>query len=267
MGRPRRARNISFALSLIGVACIAAAWLLDKFKHPSWITPGLAGCGINLTIIGLAFAIWGAIDTRRMRRLREGIDVLAKWTVKPADWQAFLDLNARLNTIKGNKLCVVAARLDPNSDGVEVIAGKSAILIGEDFHALPLRGIVFIAGPYWHDGPPGCLEFILTSTGRNTSTWSLRIPVAKGAEGDARLVYDHYHARVPPWKPRNFRLIRNISLAVALLCAAMFGAAMMAREKSPQSVEVLVAAIIGAITCPAALIFALISHLMRKRNP
>jgi hypothetical protein len=188
MGRPQRARNWALLLSFIGVACIVAAFVLDRFKPPGWVQPVLGAGGINLTIIGSAFAAFGALDTRRLRRLREGVDVLARWTVKPKQWQAFLELNERLNAIKGNRLCVVDARLDPHSDGVEVIAGKNAILIGNDFHALPLRGILFISGPFWHDGPPACMEFILTSTGRNSSTWALRVPIAAGAEIAARIV-------------------------------------------------------------------------------
>jgi hypothetical protein len=81
-----------------------------------------------------------------------------------------------------------------------------------------------------------------------------------------RIVYDHYRGRVPPIRPRNFRLIRNIFLVVAVLYAAMFGVAMTIRGSAPQSVAVLAAAIIGAITCPAALLFALMSHLMRNKT-
>lgn len=165
MRRPRRVRNIC-----LGGMAFVVALTLDKYFPARWLQPVLGIGGLNFAFIALAYGLYAALQTRRCDRLLQGVDVLARWTVDPQRWQAFLEMNDKWNTIKGNYYCSVRARLDPNADGVDVIFGKKSLLIGDDFHALPARGISTLSWPFRLEGPPPCIEFFSTTSTKSGTT-------------------------------------------------------------------------------------------------
>ncbi len=269
MRRPHRVRNIALVLVFIGGMAITVALLLHLYYGKAiWIVPLLGVGGLKVGLISLIVAAVAVYYARRCDQLRAGTDRIARWTVDPQQWNAFLELNQRLNATVGHLPCRIGSRWQRGSDGVEFMAGRDALLFGDEFHWLPARGAAKVTAVGWLEGPPPCLEFNITHYGKYVTKYALRVPIAPGAERDAVAVMEHFRTRIPPPLGMNFRRRRKI----ALICAAIFGIstavlAVLPRDGSPEARAMMFVGIFAsAIFCATSLFIALVMHRWLKRS-
>lgn len=269
MRRPHRVRRIAVVLALMGGAAMAIAIMLHFYYGKAiWIVPLLGVGGLKVALISGAVAATAAYYARRCDQLRAGADRIARWTIDPQRWHAYLELNERLNATVGHLPCRIGPKWQRGAEGVEFMAGRDALLFGDEFHWLPARGADKVTAIGWLEGPPPCLEFIITMHGKYITTYSLRVPIAPGAESDALRVLEHFRTRIPPPLRMNFRRRRKI----ALICAAIFALstavlAIMPRDASAEMRAMLfVGTFASAIFCATSLFIALVMHKWLKRS-
>ncbi len=273
MRRPQRHRNIWAIVTLISGACLAGAIYMGNLKPAPPLQLALAIVGLTGTIFGVCFTLMSHVELIRYNRLIRGENFLARWTIDPATWLAFHKLNNRLNQEQNyHSPGVITGDDKPRNTHVDVIFTTESFMVDDDFHSLPRGGVAAINGPYWIDGPPGCIEFRCWTSGKSgTHRWTLRIPVAADAMDKARIVCEHFARRFPPPKPRNFRLIRNIAFVVGVACTAAFGVAYWITRTMPDlrqqyDIALMVTMIAGIIVGAAGLLLAMIAHLSMPRS-
>jgi hypothetical protein len=271
---PRRIRNISAVVTLAGFAWLGGVLALCNYLPPSTEMTAVKVIAIFVACVGSTVGMLGAgsmldafVQTRRYERFIKGEDEIGRWTVDPAGWGAFFDFNAAMSKYDDESHRAVSA--NPSETGVEVVFSREAFMVGGDFHSLPRSGFVKISCPDWVDvsGPAaewlaGVLEFpCMAMTPRAFTRWTLRVPVAVGAEEQARAVYEHFVARFPRVvrSPQSLRIRRNIALAAITASAPVCGAAMSFANRNgdfhiekPESLMLL-------IVCAASICVAILS--------
>lgn len=198
MHNPNFFRNVAFLLLLLSGICLYHGIL--GFRSPDIFPAILLIIGLLVFPISLMYTLGGTIKARRYNRLRRGKGVLARWTVDRDRWYTFLHLNIALNNAPDARpTCHIPDAHKPRPHGVEVIFGKSAVLLDGHYHSLG-SGLCDIGSPRWCEGPPPFIEFPMAiSTSDSSPTYfSLRIPTAAGHEAAAIEVYNHYLQRYPP---------------------------------------------------------------------
>jgi hypothetical protein len=174
-------------------------------------------CGaVPLVMLALRYALGEPRDPEpALREFRNQPGNLARWTVDAERWQAFMQLNERLNAEPYSGYFLPNKNIEPFG-GVEVVVGASAVLIGDEIHSLD--GALYVRET---EGPPPTLLFewatIPASDTGNSYNQVARVPIGAGAEADAARVLAYYARvggeRLKRWQDRApFR--RNICLAV-----------------------------------------------------
>lgn len=225
MRSPSRTRNIAIIVTLTGAAMIGAL-AVGVVAPKSGGAALLAVVGFPAVLFGLCYVVYGQVELGRYRRFKSGRDAIARWTIEPEAWRAFVEFNDLQNARDAEYVFTLDAKHRARATPTEIVIGAEGLMIDDDFHSLPAAGMVQISGPFGVEGPPYCLDWRFFAMGGETtssSTWALRVPVAPGHEGDARAVYEHCRVRGPAFTPvsrRGALLRRNIALAVAVLGAA-----------------------------------------------
>jgi hypothetical protein len=200
MRNPGRLRTIALGFVASGVVTGAVAATPDAsagMRAALGIYGGLA------TLIGAISAWILQRDVQAQAALTRGEDVLARWRVAPENWRRFVAADAARDATPLNEL---APRDDAPVSGVEVIVGRTAILIGDMVRRLPLRGAPEVTHAALYEGvTPAVVELRLyhPGTGREgTGQGPLRtrftFPVAVGALHDAQRVVAEFSDRTAP---------------------------------------------------------------------
>ena len=228
MSNPRRSRNIALAFLASGIAV--------GIFHLAWVEPAeLPVLDVLLLLYWPNAVLFGAIvaamkhpQARTQRSLFRGDGVLARWRIDDATWQKFAALNRQLNEVPGALPDEAANAFDAKGripkdsaagalaksggpgaghDGIEIIAGESAVQVGDRFHSVPMRGTPEVTQATLHapeDAPP-YIELRLYHPGSQVGEagWDaprrtvLRVPVAQDAWRDARRITAHYNRDLP----------------------------------------------------------------------
>lgn len=133
MNRPVLSRNRWLGLALAGTGSIALAYGQVVPPIPFFVAGFLA------TMAGGALGIQSALQVRSLRRLNKAGEVVARWRVTPAEWQAFVVLNEEWHRQKGVYRNSLDLQQPIPSEGIEIVAGVRAVKVGEEFfdlHAL-----------------------------------------------------------------------------------------------------------------------------------
>jgi len=197
MRNPRRARTIALGAAGSGVVAAAAAALPDAGDCMRAVL-GIAG-GLAVVIGGVLAWNWHR-DAEAHAALARGEGVLARWRVAPERWRLFVAYDRARDGMPLNEL---APRDDAPGSGVEVIVGKTAMLIGDSVHRLPLHGAPEVSHAALYEGvDPAVVELRLyrpgtgpEGTARGPIRTRLTFPVASGALPDARRVVTEFSAR------------------------------------------------------------------------
>jgi hypothetical protein len=197
MRNPTRWRNLGLGLALAGLAAGAA------------LTQPALGEGLR---VGLMFFAWIAVlvgggwawerhrDVQAADALERGDDVLARWHVSAADWREFVGRERRAEGPPHNEL-TVGDEIPPG--GVDVIVGRSALLVDGSIHRLPRRGTPEITDAKSYEGT-GVIDLQLYYPGSFSPTTAiravrtrLRFPFPPEARLAAREVAAHYGGELP----------------------------------------------------------------------
>jgi len=200
MRNPGRKRNVALGVVASGVVAAAAAALPDAGDGMR-AALGIGG-GLAVVIGAVLAGIWHR-DSQAQAALTRGEGVLARWRVARESWRAFAAYDATRERMPLNEL---TPRDDAPASGVEVIVGKTAMLIGESVHRLPLRGVPEVTHAALYDGvDPAVVELMLyrpgtgpEGTARAPLRTRLTFPVPAGALADARRVVAEFSARSGP---------------------------------------------------------------------
>jgi hypothetical protein len=272
MTNPRRTRTIAIVSTILGIVGIVLANEYAVETESWWSAVGIVGA--TVAFFGICYIIYAQIETVRYNRLVQGEDMLAQWLVDPHRWRDFLKLNDHLNAQPEAVHCDIRdkERDRLRDEGIRVVIGKASLMVDGDFNSLPVGGVASLYGPWLCDGPPPYLEFQLHVSQDTPRTWAVRVPVAAGADGDARRVVEYYHSGRPVPKEitlpgvRNYRRARNIALAVAGVSLAAFAVAMSMRGRQDLVDVLVVTAVSGLGIAIGALLLALIWHLRTRSS-
>jgi hypothetical protein len=205
---PQRWRNISLAFFVSSFIAIPAPFLLPEAAAGDTARLVLFIYGLMALIFGGVNAFFRHVEVRALAALSRGEDLLARWHIDAATWREFRAHNSQFSAESPAIFNELTLREDIPEAGIEVLAGKAAVLIGDSIHVLPRRGTpevthaLLTAGA----GGPACIEFRLYYPGgghgasgvpfRPRRTF-LRFPVARGALTEAEAVVHFYESGRP----------------------------------------------------------------------
>jgi hypothetical protein len=195
---PTRDRNLALLILLLGAAG-SAYWFLNH--SPTEILPDLIGiAGVVAVELGVVGLFISAFDARRYTRLRTGKTEIARWSLTPDEWHAFIIRNSAAGSSPDGLPFGIPRGQWPRTEPVEIVVGSDGVLIDGDFNSL-VHGVQGVAPPVWVEGVPPFLEFTVWEPGAHDSNGTLfavRIPVAANSRWDAKRVQKHYESVLPP---------------------------------------------------------------------
>ena len=273
MRNPSRKIVIYLLLVLLGIALANYGISAEKRIGEAWTSTGFTVAGVTIVPFALLLLIRALFNTRGRAKLLAGQDVLARWHLSADEWERFKAFD-RARDGEDRRL-VNDLRSDDarQHGGVDVIVGKKSALIGDSYHVLRKGGIPGLTAIYWLPAPvdPECLEFGIVYPRHRTGPLYLafRFPFPVAARTDARRVYDHFEPLLRPKPALAFR-DSKLTIKIALMVALAAGAAAawgFWRAKTGHSDEVaaLVAAVVGSIVAPAALLVALLTEKLPRK--
>lgn len=242
----------------------------------SWFGLVLMLAGLLSVAFGVVYLVMAALYARGRAKLLAGRGLVARWHVPAGEWERFVTIDRlRRETDSAFANDFNAAR-QASDGGVDILVGRTGVAIGDYYQTLRRGGLPGLVALYWLPPPadPQCLEFHARyPRGRfgGSVPICIRFPIARGAEADARRVYDQFEPLLRPRDPialRNPVLTIRIALAVALASAvaAVWGLAS-ARSGGEINVTATIAAVVGGIAALPALAVALATFLLSRRRP
>jgi hypothetical protein len=206
MRNPRLWRNVGLAFLASGIVAAAAPFLLPDAMAGDAVRTALFAYGLTAIIFGGLAALGGHRSARAKEALERGDDVIARWHIDAATWQAFITLDGRRNGEPGALLNELSIRDEVPAEGVDVIVGKDAVQIDESVHELPRHGAPEITRAELVSDTPDYVDLELlypdggygaSGVPRGPTRLALRFPVAPKSWRDARKVVAHFSGVLP----------------------------------------------------------------------
>ena len=272
------ARKILLYLALLGagiglIYLGAARW---DGSGESWFGFVLMLAGLLSVAFGAVYQVMALLYARGRAKLLAGRGRIARWHVPAGQWERFVTIDRLRRETDSAFANDFNAGKQASGRGVDIHVGRTGVAIGDYYQTLRRGGLPGLVALYWLPPPadPQCLEFHARyPRGRSGGSVPvcIRVPIARGAEADARRVYDHFE---PLLRPREAIALRNpaltvrIALAVALAgaVAAAWGVANL-RSGGELNVTATIAALVGGILVLPALVMALATFLLSRRRP
>jgi hypothetical protein len=231
MRNPRRKVGYGLAVALLGGgAALAAAFSADWIGAvPSAVITSFGGIFAIFGLFGVLMSVFAAIGHAR---LMSGRGVIARWHITPDEWDRFRALDAIRAAQGPTLLNELPIRHETPTQGVDVIVGRTQLIVDGSYHTLRFRGLPELRGVGWLNAPadPECLEFaLLYPAGRygGARLLSLRVPVASSAREDGVRVYHHFKSSLPKFRPglayRRPGLVFGLGIGLVLACLAVSG--------------------------------------------
>lgn len=221
-------------LALAGGCGAITARLLDGQLSPGWLA-AIYIPSLTALLFGVPMGLMALFSARGEARLRRGIGVLARWTMPPADWEAFRSFDAR-RAREGRGLDNDYAPRPAEGRDVGIVIGRRQVIVDGSYHPLSRFALPELTWVGWQQPPdaPECLEFgVLYPGGRygGAKPATVRVPVSRAAREDAVRVFHHFKASVPTAQAglafRRPRLVLGGGLLVTGLGAALAAATWM----------------------------------------
>ena len=189
---------IAGALALGGAA--ALIWGLQS-PDPAW-QPAAAARTLGTVVLVIALGMTANYLYARslIGRMKRGEDVIGRWTVEPASFANFRDIERARKARKNNWR--VPGKDMP--EGLEVVFTRQSVLVGNTWFRLAAKGMTrFSNARIENDGAPS-IEFSmrLTIVGAGTLHQTarykghLRVPIAEGADLEAARVVEYFRGLV-----------------------------------------------------------------------
>ncbi len=206
MRNPHRSRNIALGFFVSGCLAILGAFLLPAATANGSLKGMLFIYGATSILFGGGSALFRHFDARAKEAIARGEDIIARWKIDPATWHEFIAIDRQRSRDPGALPNELDAPNEIPVDGVEVIAAKSSVQIGDSIHRLPRRGTPEITAAVLHDGSPAFVELLLYYPGgghgasgvpRSSTRTALRFPVGRDAWEQAEIVVAHFRGDTP----------------------------------------------------------------------
>lgn len=231
MRSPRRTVGYSLAVALLGgAAALAAAFSADWIGDvPSAVITSFGGICAIFGLFGVLMSVFAAIGHAR---LMSGRGVIARWHVTPDEWDRFRAFDAIRAAQGPTLLNELRIREHTPKEGVDVIVGRTQLIVDGSYHTLRFRGLPELRAVGWLNAPadPECLEFALLYPGGRyggAKLFSLRVPVAPSAREAGVRVYHHFRSSLPKLRPglayRRPGLVFGWGIGLVLACLAVSG--------------------------------------------
>lgn len=201
--RPGRNAVVSGVPSLAGIAMVVAG-LIDMRVHDGDGAPWLA-LGLFPALLGSVAFFYYLHYAGRVRAMRRGQGLVARWTVPADEFRRFREAEARISA----RSVIVNYYRPPESipeAGVEVLFSDSGVLIGDGYFPLSTTGSRRVESVRHAEAVADTLEFSigLASSARTSSAtvqstrvlYVLRVPVAQSAGHEANAVLRHYRLKL-----------------------------------------------------------------------
>jgi hypothetical protein len=274
MRQPASHRNV--ALMLVG-ACLVGMLVLAVVPEGAIsknTRVGLFMAGLIGASIAMVFSLIFAADARLYRQLTQGQGVLDRWRVTPELWTRFLEAQSR-RAVDTKDYASSVYCYKQTWEGMEVIVGEKAVIVGTDFHRVPtyhgdkhLTGCnILVDGVHFAE----LLFFTVYNSkgGMRRVYEALRFPVPEDHTQSMLEVLKIYHGTAVAKADRRGLLdmyprgFRNGSLVMVVLCAIAFGVGLYS-NKNPgtllsQPADAVVG-IVGALVGLASLVFLVIAQ-------
>lgn len=196
--RPGLKAAIAAGLALAGAtAMVWGAWTLQEPAEQPSIARVARNIGFVVLLVGVLAAANYLYAHALMRKLRRGDGIIARWTVPPATFAQFREIE------RGRKKRRNNWRM-PRKDwsgGLPVIFGPDAVLVGDSWFRLSSKGLTrFTYVRIERDRVPS-VEFSMTltvpaagATVQRTARYRghLRVPIAENAGVEAARVVAHF---------------------------------------------------------------------------
>jgi hypothetical protein len=194
MRNPARRRNIALLSCLTGAICIAAAWLAPEEMLERAPRSVLGMIGLVVAPLALMAALFTQVNVRRRNRIMRGEGVIARWRIDAQRWKDFVTIDAQYTAQDPRFRNDFSILPKPSEPEPEIIVIADAIQLDGDLHRVPRDGFPSIVQIDWLDSYPACLNFQMAHGGGEGQIhyFSLRFPIAPGAETDARRVVEHF---------------------------------------------------------------------------
>jgi hypothetical protein len=189
---------IAGALALCGAA--ALIWGLQA-PDPAW-PPAVAAKTLGTVVLVVALLMTANYLYARslIGRMQRGEDVIGRWTVAPAAFAKFRDIERARETRKNNWR--VPGKEMP--EGLEVIFTRHAVLAGNTWFRLAAKGMTRFSNVRIETDAVPSIEFSmrLTIAGagslHQTARYKghLRVPIADGAAAEAARVVEYFRGLV-----------------------------------------------------------------------
>lgn len=185
-------------LALGGAA--AAIWGLQS-PDPAW-QPAVAAKVLGTVVLVIALLMTANYLYARslIGRMRRGEDVIGRWTVEPASFAKFRDIERARKTRRNNWR--VPGKAMP--EGLEVIFTRQSVLVGNTWFRLAAKGTTRFSNARIENDVVPSIEFSmrLTIAGagslHQTARYKghLRVPIADGAAVEAARVVAYFRGLV-----------------------------------------------------------------------
>ena len=214
MRNPERSRNLALAVCLAGPVLALAALAVPEGAARRDIMGALFAAGLMAFLFGGVAALVLQPAVKRARQLSRGEGLLARWRFAPADWRAFLALDAERNARGDREHNLFVAREVVPDDGIEVSVGEEVVEIDGSVHDLPRHGTPQITRAEFDESRvrPSVIELDLYFVGDGISEPGspggpkfalLRFPVPVGQQAQGKAIAVHFQ-RTGPGKPSFF---------------------------------------------------------------
>lgn len=268
------------ALAMLSLAVIhaGARQILAVGETPqSGAMVGLGMFAVAIAAIVGLLAWRGWAVAARVRRAP-----VAEWRVSAPVWAAFRHLDAERRAAFPAYSALLKPRRKPPAAGVEVIAGRGAILIDGAVFGLEPRGLNPLTAVQWLAGTPEVIEFTLPMITASPGASAIRVgaiqnllraPVEPPQREAALRAYAHYQTLIEGGEISDKRDTRTaIKLALSLATIAMplggLGFWLNAEGLMADSIVPVLLALLGTIFGLGALLWALViwGALLRRRR-
>ncbi|MGE0421044.1 MAG: hypothetical protein AB7O88_02205 [Reyranellaceae bacterium] len=231
MRNPRRKLGQWLAVGLGGGSvALAAAFSSDWIGElPSILIASIGGAFVMFSLVGGLMSVFAAIGHDR---LMSGRGVIARWHVTPDEWDRFRAFDASRAAQHPALANELGIRESTPKEGVDVIVGRTQLIVDGSYHTLRFRGLPELRGVGWLPAPadPECLEFALLYPGGRyggAKRFSLRVPVPPSAREAGVRVFHHFKSAVPQFRPglayRRPGLVIGWGVGLFLACLAASG--------------------------------------------
>jgi hypothetical protein len=193
---PRQHRNrvVGFLVmpTVVLIGTIIGLGLVSRHVYVQVAQGALSAVAVFLVFLSLGMFFHYDVETRARDRILSGKDVLGRWTLSPEIWRWFLKLEAERAARRTEPYPNRVLEHPPSGeDPVEVIIGKSGLVVDDVYHSL-MFGLMT---PVRVEGALPCLLFpVVFDSDGATTEYHLSVPIPPGAEAGARAVLEHYTA-------------------------------------------------------------------------